>query len=234
MAFLRNRNEPCDDEVWQRIQSDHDSRNVFLNIPYTHSYSNRMHLLVSFLYYLGIRPKLALAEVRDGPARFCKLCELMQVCDYCISDISEARRLNVPMEIGMGLMLGKRQVLLYGETKFVYNERGEKVKAIDSIASNLRYIDEVVYYSRRDSRGLLRRLLARFENTPGLHELMADQIPIDEHEREELYTAILKAKSELAIKAAKGDEDYSVLMRRLQMALEKVMPYVRASASASG
>jgi len=206
--------KPCDAKIWKRIADDYDQHKVFLNIPYTSAYKKRRHLLVAFLCQFGLIPVLASDKPREGTIRLCKLCELIQYCQFVISDISYVDRHNVPMELGLAFGLGRRHIVLFGGKKMRVVGKNQ-VRTIDSRLSNIRWIDEIVYYDGNKSMySLVRVLLRRWRESPSLRKILKARIPTDRHEFEALITAILKAQRWVA-RRYEIERDYATIIHEL-------------------
>lgn len=159
---------PCDKVIWTRICKNYSKTNVFLNVSYVKSYRSRLHTLVSLLENLGLNPMLANMEKREGASRLCKLCELIQHCKFCITDLSIAERHNMPFEAGMIFALGRRNIVLYGGPKLIGHT---KLKVLDDRISNIKELDEIVYYDKNNIDTLAKNLLLRITNSPELLSL---------------------------------------------------------------
>lgn len=169
----------CDDDIWSRIENDFSLTNIFLNVTYIPDYADRLHSLLAFTLALGLNPVLASIPKREGVIRLCKLCELIQRCRFCITDISFANRHNMPFEAGLAYGLGRRNIFLFCGPR-IRTEKNRKVKVIDERFSNLKSVDEVVYYRDKKGTDLIQNLLERFSASPELRQLSPLDIPTEQ------------------------------------------------------
>jgi len=192
---LGGRVQQCDEPIWQRIQNGYKRENVFVNIPYVPEYRPFAAAIIATLLKVGLRPKLA-SFVSRGEHRLCKICELMQVCRYCITDLSYPELQNMPFELGYSLALG-RQVhsFVLIDEKFTKDRKGAKVKKFLSQISNIQGVVEPITYDKSPEK-LIRELLKRIR----------DDIPevIVAQKRDELVKDIMVV-SEMVAEAAADD-----------------------------
>lgn len=122
---------PCDEVVWRRIQRRYDDRRIFVNIPFVPAYIRFGARLVTTLTSLNLIPVTARDERRSAEFRICKICELMQTCKYCISDLTHWRP-NVALEIGIAVSLGCHTMVLASDRHDVIREMSD-YNAFDAI-----------------------------------------------------------------------------------------------------
>ena len=147
----------------QRIRKAHRSGpGIFLNIPYSRRYSNFEVAIISTVTAYGLIPHMARQRV-GLEVRAQKVFELVLSCDYGITDLSYQTRMNMPLELGLLLALGK-------ET-FVVTDR--KYKALRSI-SDLNFGD--IQQHGGSVRNLIRRLSHWIEQTCSDRQLATESL----------------------------------------------------------
>ena len=135
-----------------RIRRTHRTgAGIFLNIPYSNRYSSFEVAIISTVTAYGLIPRMARERV-GLEIRAQKIFELILSCDYGVTDLSYQRRMNMPLELGLLLALGK-------ET-FVVTER--KYDALRSI-SDLNFGD--IHYHGGSVWNLIRLLSHWMEQT---------------------------------------------------------------------
>ncbi len=127
--------------IRSRIRRKYRPDAIFLNIPYSHHYSRQEVAILSTVTAYGLLPRMARQRGRLE-VRLLKILELILSCRYGITDLSYARRMNMPFELGLLLALGKEC--------FVTSQR--RFAALREI-SDLNFTD-IYYYG-----GSLRRLV---------------------------------------------------------------------------
>jgi hypothetical protein len=136
----------------QRIRKTYGTgRGIFLNIPYSQRYSNFEVAIISTVTAYGLTPHMARQRV-GLEIRAQKIFELILSCEYGLTDLTYQTRMNMPLELGLLLALGK-------ET-FVVTDR--KYKALRSI-SDLNFGD--IHQHGGSTRNLVRRLSHWIEQT---------------------------------------------------------------------
>jgi len=83
-----------------------DRRGIFINIPYTPRYSRLEIAIISTATAYGLTPRMA-KQRSTFEARFRRIWEMILTCAYGFTDLSYTRRLNIPLELGLLLALGK-------------------------------------------------------------------------------------------------------------------------------
>lgn len=100
-----------------------------MNIPYGPSYSRLEVAVLSTVTAYDMIPRMARDRTRME-VRLQKIVELILSCPYGLTDLSYARRMNMPLELGL--------LLAYGKETFVTTSRG--YGALKSI-SDLNFCD---------------------------------------------------------------------------------------------
>ena len=181
---------PCDDEIWDRIRVEFRPYNVFVNIPYVKSYAPLQAAIVATLLKVGLRPQLASLRSEGQPLRICKICEMMQISKYCISDISMSELHNIPFELGYFYALGRQghSFILVDEK---YHEiEGSRVRKFDSRLSNLKGTEAIVHQNNPDK--LVPKLVARI--TADVPEAQVpDDLKLLAHKIRSLAGRVMKA-----------------------------------------
>lgn len=213
---IENRIQACDQEIWHRICTSYKSRNVFLNVTYLPKYRKHLHVLISFLLNLRLNPVLASAEKREGVLRLCKLCELIQGCKFCITDLSYEDRHNMSLEAGLIYGLGRRNIIIFGGQPKI---KRSQQKVLDERISNLRSVDEVVKYRLTKPETLVGNLLTRWCSSSELRSLVHGMPSPQRKNFSKWHKAmkkrILKGKK-LVDKYAKEEKgDYAMVLNRL-------------------
>jgi hypothetical protein len=149
--------------VRHRVRRAYGSGNgIFLNIPYSARYSNFEVAIISTVTAYGLTPRMARQRV-GLEIRAQKIFELILSCRYGLTDLSYQRRLNMPLELGLLLALGK-------ET-FVITAR--KYGALRSI-SDLNFGD--IYHHGGSVRNLILRLSHWIEQTCSKKHLATESL----------------------------------------------------------
>lgn len=171
---------PCDDDIWNRVQKDFQPFNVFVNIPYVKEYQKLQAAIIATVIKVGLKPKLASFRSEGQPIRLCKICEIMQTCQYCITDLSYARLQNMPFELGFFLALGRQgHSFILMDDKY-HDVDGVRVRKFDSQLSNLKSVEILVH--ERKPQKLVDELLKRMQRDvpeaqiPGKRGPLANQI----------------------------------------------------------
>lgn len=194
---LQKSAHPCDDDIWARIQADFRTFNVFVNIPYLQEYQKLQAAIIATVLKVGLRPKLASFRSEGQPIRLCKICEIMQTCQYCITDLSYLRLHNMPFELGFFLALGRQ-----GHSFILIDEKyheidGTKVRKFDSQLSNLKSVEVLVH--EKKPKTLVHELLKRLKrDVPEAHV---------DGQREPLARDILKLAKRIERALEKGTLD---------------------------
>ena len=84
-------------------------RNVFVNCPFDRACLPLLRPLLSTVFYLGLKPRIALEAMDSGQPRLQKIVGLIRGSRYAIHDLSRLRaaragdlfRLNMPFELGV-------------------------------------------------------------------------------------------------------------------------------------
>ncbi len=149
--------------------------------------------MIAFISAIGLRPILASEAIREQSGRICKLCELIQTCTFAISDLSYEQRQNVPIEVGLILGFGRRNIVLFGGNKYTV-ANGKKVKTILARASNLQHVDDIVYYDGRNLKSLAKKLVRRWCKSAELAQLLPKRMIEDTAAREALVEHVMRSK----------------------------------------
>jgi hypothetical protein len=154
--------QPCDQDIWNRIKDHYRPNNIFINIPYERGYYPFAATIIATVIKVGLRPHLA-AFRSEGKHRLCKICEFMQTCKYCITDLSLQHLHNMPFELGYFCALGRlaHTFLLIDERTQVRAD-GLTVKKFQAQISNLQGVVEPITYDK-DRNKLINELLKRMQ-----------------------------------------------------------------------
>jgi hypothetical protein len=87
------------------------NKQVFINCPFSKDYSQFMRAIIFAVKYCGFEPRSALETDDNSKNRFDKICELIELCQLSIHDISKTGlsgkkrlpRFNMPFELGLFL-----------------------------------------------------------------------------------------------------------------------------------
>jgi hypothetical protein len=138
--------------VRNRVRQTYGNGNgVFLNIPYSNRYSSFEVAIISTVTAYGLTPRMARQRV-GLEIRAQKIFELILSCRYGVTDLSYQKRMNMPLELGLLLALGKETFVI----------TGRKYAALKSI-SDLNFGD--VYHHGGSVRNLILRLSQWIEQT---------------------------------------------------------------------
>lgn len=135
--------------VLERIRKNFDPRAIFLNIPYSRRYSNLEVAIISTVTAYGMRPRMARERIRME-IRMLKIVELILSCQYGLTDLTYAMRMNMPLELGL--------LLAFGRETFVMSRR--RYSALRA-ASDLNFCD--IHYHEGSVRSLIAGLSAWLE-----------------------------------------------------------------------
>jgi hypothetical protein len=84
---------------------------IFLNIPYSEWYSAFETAIIATVTAYGLTPHMA--RQRAGlEVRAQKIFELILGCKYGLTDLSYLKRMNMPLELGLMLALGKENFVV--------------------------------------------------------------------------------------------------------------------------
>lgn len=150
---------PCDEDIWKRIKTEYRPYNVFVNIPYVPDYHQLQATLLATLIQAGLVPILASLRSEGQPIRLCKICELMQISKYCVSDFSIAELHNMPFELGFFLGLGRQGHSMILIDKKYKDMKGARIRKFDAQMSNLKGVEIIVH--EENPQVLARELLKR-------------------------------------------------------------------------
>lgn len=103
----------CDQRTF--IDSNFDTKKVFLDIPYLKEYSRQEKILEKVLTVAGLKPVIAKDKITSND-KLCKICRLLQTCRYGIADISFNRH-SVSYELGLLHAFGLSTCILLGDNK---------------------------------------------------------------------------------------------------------------------
>jgi hypothetical protein len=93
------------------IRKEFDPRGIFLNIPYSARYSDLEVAILSTVTAYGMTPRMA-RERLPMQIRVKKSRQLILSCRYGLTDLSYATRMNMPLELGFILALGKESFVM--------------------------------------------------------------------------------------------------------------------------
>ena len=145
-------------EARSRIRQEfHGNSGIFLNIPYSDRYSNLEVATISTVTAYGLTPRMARERVRLE-VRAQKIFELILSCRYGFTDLSYQTRMNMPLELGLLLALGK-------ETFVTSKKRYSSLKSI----SDLNFGD--IHYHGGSVRTLIKELSRWIEQTCSTKQL---------------------------------------------------------------
>lgn len=95
---------------------------VFLNIPFDHSYERLATSLIAGLVCLGRTPRCVLEIPDHGQGRLPRLLQMLKECGLSIHDLSRVGvpvRFNMPFELGLACALGQQS----GKHRYMLLER---------------------------------------------------------------------------------------------------------------
>ena len=87
-----------------------DRQGIFLNIPYAAMYSKLEIAIISTATAYGLNPVMAKQRARFE-ARFIRILEMITSCAFGFTDLSYTNRMNMPLELGLMLALGKNSFI---------------------------------------------------------------------------------------------------------------------------
>lgn len=99
--------------IRRRIHREFDPLGIFLNIPYSHRYSNLEVAIISTVTAYGLTPRMARERSRTE-VRLLKIIELILACKFGFTDLSYVSRMNMPLELGLLLAFGKETFIASG------------------------------------------------------------------------------------------------------------------------
>ncbi len=94
----------------RQIRNRFDRRGIFLNIPYAADYSKLEIAIISTVTAYGLNPVMAKQRVRFD-IRFVRILEMVTTCAFGFTDLSYPTRMNMPLELGLMLALGKNSFI---------------------------------------------------------------------------------------------------------------------------
>jgi len=94
----------------RQIRSRFDRRGIFLNIPYASRYSKLEIAIISTATAYGLNPVMAKQRIRFD-VRFVRILEMIATCPFGFTDLSYPERMNMPLELGLMLALGKNSFI---------------------------------------------------------------------------------------------------------------------------
>jgi hypothetical protein len=97
--------------VLRRIGRQYNPAGIFLNIPYSDRYSKLEIAIISTVTAYGLIPRMSRERLRTE-VRLLKIIELMLTCRYAFTDLSYLTRMNMPLELGLLLALGKETLVV--------------------------------------------------------------------------------------------------------------------------
>lgn len=100
--------------ICRRIHREFDPLGIFLNIPYSHRYSNLEVSIISTVTAYGLTPRMARERSRTE-VRLLKIIELILACKFGLTDLSYVSRMNMPLELGLLLAFGKETFIASGK-----------------------------------------------------------------------------------------------------------------------
>jgi hypothetical protein len=95
----------------RRVRSSYSPLGIFLNIPYSKKYTDFELAIISTVTAYDLIPRLARWRGRME-VRLLKIAELMLTCEYAVTDLSYAARMNMPFELGILLAFGKETFVM--------------------------------------------------------------------------------------------------------------------------
>jgi hypothetical protein len=143
----------------------------------------------------------------NGAHRLCKICEMIQQCKYCLTDLSYSSLHNMPFELGYSMALGRvgHQFVLVDE-KYITNTDSAKVRKFDSQLSNMKGVIEPITYNRNKGR-LAMELVKRVQDS-------IPEAPINTRtdvKRDEIISEIMQFAKEVKAALRKGSLDEFLL-----------------------
>ncbi len=152
-------------DIQRRIRRDFDPRGIFLNIPYSRGYSSLEIAIISTVTAYDMTPHMARERTRME-IRLQRIVELLLSCRYALTDLSYARRMNMPLELGLLLAFGKETFIMtrqrYHALKTVSDlnfgdiyDHGGSVRAL--IVGLSRWIEQNCSRKRLTTKTLLER-----------------------------------------------------------------------------
>lgn len=94
----------------QRIKRQFDRRGIFLNVPYAQRYTKLEIAIISTATAYGLNPIMSKQRSRFE-TRFTRILEMIASCAYGFTDLSYSKRMNMPLELGLMLALGKNSFI---------------------------------------------------------------------------------------------------------------------------
>jgi hypothetical protein len=147
-----------------------DSRQVFINCPFSNDYQDKFRAIVFSVVRSGFEPRCAL-EADDGAEnRFHKICGIIAQCGLAIHDISKTEldartrlpRFNMPLELGLylgarrfgaGRQRRKRCIIFdrqpYRYQKFISDIAGQDIHSHGGTSARL--IEEIASWLRHET-----------------------------------------------------------------------------------
>jgi hypothetical protein len=98
-------------DIRRLIRKEHSPDGIFLNIPYAQRYTNFEIAVLSTVTAYGLIPHMAKQE-SGLSVRLHKIARMMLSCDLAFTDLSYAKRLNMPFELGILLAWGKENFVV--------------------------------------------------------------------------------------------------------------------------
>jgi len=147
-------------QVRRNICRHFDRKGIFLNIPYSALYSNLEIAILSTVTAYGLHPHMARERLRMQ-VRVLKIVELVLTCNYGLTDLSYATRLNMPLELGLLLAFGK-------ETFVMSRRRYSSLRTV----SDLNFCD--IHYHEGSIRRLVEGLSRWIEEVCSARRIRAD------------------------------------------------------------
>lgn len=89
-----------------RVKRQFNRSGIFVNIPYASRYTRFELAIISTATAYGLTPRMA-KQRATFETRFRRIWEMILTCAYGFTDLSYARRMNIPLELGLMLALGK-------------------------------------------------------------------------------------------------------------------------------
>lgn len=94
---------------------------VFINCPFDNDYKSLLRPLLFTVCFLGLNPRIASESLNSSKNRIDKICELINLANYSIHDLSRCKtkkrnefvRMNMPFELGID----------YGNSYFNHKDR---------------------------------------------------------------------------------------------------------------
>lgn len=128
---------------------------VFINCPFDDEYRDLLRPMLFMLCYLKFIPRIASEFLNSAQNRIDKICELIEVSDYSIHDLSRCKslkedeyvRMNMPFELGIDygnyyFLRPKRKILIlegkrYDTQKALSDLAGVDVKCHSNVPENV-------------------------------------------------------------------------------------------------